>query len=67
MRGNDRTFAEFLREGSCRLRFEAVQIGGEKPTLEARDSMDFDSGTPHGDRRMGPGRASFAGRCTPPP
>jgi transcriptional regulator with XRE-family HTH domain len=30
-----------------------VQIGGEEHTLEARDSMYFDSGTPHGYRRSG--------------
>jgi transcriptional regulator with XRE-family HTH domain len=30
-----------------------VQIGGEEHTLEARDSMYFDSGTPHGYRRTG--------------
>jgi transcriptional regulator with XRE-family HTH domain len=30
-----------------------VQIGGEEHTLEARDSMYFDSSTPHGYRRIG--------------
>jgi transcriptional regulator with XRE-family HTH domain len=30
-----------------------VQIGGEDHTLHARDSMYFDSGTPHGYRRLG--------------
>jgi transcriptional regulator with XRE-family HTH domain len=30
-----------------------VQIGGEDHTLEARDSMYFDSGMPHGYRRIG--------------
>jgi transcriptional regulator with XRE-family HTH domain len=30
-----------------------VQIGGEEHTLEARDSMYFDSSTPHGYRRTG--------------
>ena len=30
-----------------------VQIGGDEHTLEARDSMYFDSGTPHGYRRTG--------------
>jgi quercetin dioxygenase-like cupin family protein len=31
----------------------AVQIGEEEHTLEARDSVYFDSGTPHGYRRAG--------------
>jgi quercetin dioxygenase-like cupin family protein len=31
----------------------AVQIGGEEHTLEARDSVYFDSAAPHGYRRMG--------------
>jgi transcriptional regulator with XRE-family HTH domain len=30
-----------------------LQIGGEEHTLEARDSMYFDSSTPHGYRRTG--------------
>jgi mannose-6-phosphate isomerase-like protein (cupin superfamily) len=31
----------------------AVRIGGDEHTLHARDSMYFDSGTPHGYRRTG--------------
>lgn len=61
-------YVEFLPIGAEKLRLHhheggefiyvlsgqlMVQVGGEEHTLEARDSMYFDSGTPHGYRRTG--------------